>query len=297
MKVLVSGASGLIGKRLVSDLEKHGDTVVRLVRGEAHGHDVPWNPAEALDPAVFDGIGAMIHLAGENIAGRWTEEKKKRMYDSRVQGTSNLARAMAQAKHRPQVLVSASGVGVYGSRGDQVLDEGSPPGNDFLARMARDWEAATESAVQAGIRTVIVRMGVVLAPEGGALPQMLGPFRMGLGGRVGSGRQWMSWIAVEDAVAIFRYALDTPGLHGPVNAVAPNPVTNAEFTRTLGRVLSRPALIPLPAAAVRTLFGEMGKTLLLGSSRVRPRRLEKSGYRFRQPELEAALHSVIGAGD
>jgi len=293
MRILVSGSSGLIGRRLIADLEKDGIAAVRLVRRAAGGNEIAWDPVQAQDPAIFEGVDAVVHLAGENIAGRWTAEKKKRMYESRVLGTGHLAEAMARAATPPRVLISASAVGIYGSRGEETLSEESSPGNDFLARLARDWEAATEAAEHAGVRTVVLRTGVVLAAEGGALPRMLTPFRLGLGGRIGSGRQWMSWVAIEDVIAIIRFALATDELHGPLNVVAPNAATNAEFTRTLARVLHRPALLPVPGFVVRALLGEMGEALLLGSARVRPRRLEKRGFTFRYPELEDALRAAL----
>lgn len=293
MKTLVSGSSGLIGKRLISDLEKDGVAVVRLVRRPAGENEIAWDPGQPPDPAIFHGMDAVVHLAGENIAGRWTEEKKKRMYESRVVGTRNLAQAMARATPPPKVLISASAVGIYGNRGDEALSEESSAGNDFLARLGRDWEAATEAAGHVGIRTVLLRMGMVVAGEGGALRKMLPLFRLGLGGRIGSGRQWMSWVAIEDVIGIIRFVLETEELHGPLNVVAPNPVTNAEFARTLGRVLHRPAVLPVPAFVVRALFGEMGETVLLGSARVRPRRLEKRGFPFRYPELEEALRAAL----
>lgn len=290
----ISGAGGLIGRKLLLDLELAGIHTIRLVRRKPGAGEVSWNPETGLEPGALDDVDAVVHLAGENIAGRWTEEKKQRIRESRVHGTETLVRAMREAKNPPRTFVCASAIGIYGSRrGDEILTEASSHGNDFLAKVGCDWEAATEPAERAGIRTVLLRMGVVLSREGGALKPMLRPFRMGLGGRVGSGRQWMSWIAIDDVLAIVRFVLDTPGLRGAINVVAPNPVTNAQFTRALARVLRRPATIPLPAAMVRTLLGEMGDTLLLGSQRVLPRELEKAGYRFQHPQLEDALRHLL----
>ena len=298
MHVLVTGSTGLVGSALVAFLTTGGHQVTRLVRraprpGQA---EVYWHPeAGSIATPGLEGIDAMVHLAGENIAsGRWSAAKKASIRESRVQGTQLLCSALAQLANPPQVLVSASAIGYYGDRGDAVLREDSRPGRDFLADVCRAWEAATEPAVQRGIRVVTVRLGIVLSPAGGALAKMLLPFKMGVGGRIGSGQQYMSWIALDDVVGAMHHAIVTDALHGPVNVVAPNPVTNAVFTKTLGRVLGRPTVLPLPAFAARVAFGEMADALLLASTRVEPARLTDTNYAFRYPELEGALRHVLG---
>jgi uncharacterized protein (TIGR01777 family) len=257
---------------------------------------VYWHPEDgSIATPGLEGMDAVVHLAGENIAaGRWSSEKKARIRDSRVQGTRVLCDALAQLVNPPKVLVSASAIGYYGDRGAEVLREESRPGRDFLADVCRAWEAATAPAAQRGIRVVNLRFGIVLSAAGGALAKMLFPFKMGMGGIVGSGQQYMSWIALDDLVGAIHHALITDTLQGPVNAVAPNPVTNSEFTRTLGRVLRRPTLVPLPAFAARAAFGEMADALLLASIRVEPARLQDTHYAFRYPELEGALRHVLG---
>ncbi len=291
MKILVSGASGLIGSHLVPALEANGHHIYRLVRRPPAGPtEVDWNPNT---PPLLGGVDALIHLAGETIAGRWTPQKKVRIRESRVAGTRNLADALASAAVRPRCLIMASAIGYYGLRGDEVLTEESPPGSDFLAQVVRDWEAAAEPAVAAGIRVVKLRLGLVLTPSGGALKQMLLPFRLGLGGRVGSGRQWMSWITLDDVLGVFQFAVENDAMCGAVNAVAPNPVTNAEFTRALAHVLHRPALFPLPTPVVRFALGEMGESLLLSGQRVAAGKLLTTGYRFRHTELPEALRSIL----
>jgi len=288
MQVLVSGSSWLVGSALVAALEGAGHSVVRLVRRTPGANEI------RLDPAVApEGFDAVVHLAGESIAGRWTAAKKTAIRDSRVQGTSTLATALVRTGRPPTVMVCASAIGIYGDRGDEVLREESAPGSDFLAEVSQQWEAATEPAARAGIRVVSLRIGVVLSPRGGALGRMLTPFRMGAGGRIGSGSQWMSWITLDDIVGVIQHALATDTLRGTVNTVAPNPVTNAEFTRTLGQVLHRPAIFPLPAFMVRLMFGEMGEALLLGSQRADCGKLVASGFRFRHPELKPALEAIL----
>ena len=298
MNVLVSGASGLIGSALVPLLRSDGHDVVRLERGggRCDTGSVSWDPQTGtLDRTRLTGIEAVVHLAGENIAnGRWSRDKKIRIRSSRVDATHLLARTLAELDPPPQTLIAASAIGYYGDRGGAVLDEDSTPGGDFLAEVCREWEAATQPAAEGGIRVVNLRFGVVLSPIGGALATMLTPFRFGVGGPVGTGRQYLSWIAIDDALDAIRFALATPGLSGPVNAVSPNPVTSAEFARALGRVLSRPALLPLPAVAARLLFGEMADALLLSSTRVTPKRLLHAGFQFRFRELDAALRHVLG---
>lgn len=301
MNVLVSGSTGFIGEPLVRALAARGDTVRRLTRGAAdaaEGH-VRWNPAVGtIDTARLDGLDAVVHLAGEGIgSGRWTKDKKERIRASRVEGTRLLAGALARLARPPRVLACASALGYYGDRGDQVLTEESPPGAGFLASVCREWEAVASPAAVAGIRVVHLRFGVVLHPSGGALAAMLGPFRAGMGGPIGGGRQYVSWIAREDAIGATLHALDTDALGGPVNVAAPAPVTQAEFAKTLGHVLNRPTLLAVPAFGVRLMFGEMGAETLLASARLAPARLVGTGYRFRWPELAPALrHLLDGAG-
>lgn len=297
-RVLVSGASGPIGTALLPTLNATGAHVTRLTRpgsrNSSHGEQtLPWDPNQPLDAESVSGFDAVIHLAGESIVGRWTEAKKKAIRDSRVVGTQNLAQALAQAKEKPQVFVCSSAIGYYGDRGDEILTETSAPGNDFLASVCQEWEAATREAAHAGIRTVHVRTGVVLSPKGGALGKMLPPFKMGVGGRVGDGHQWMSWIDVEDMVGAIHLILKSDLLHGAVNMVGPRAVTNGEFTKTLASVLSRPAIFPMPAFAVKAIFGEMGETVLLGSQRVEPTQLVTCGYPFRFKTLRASLENVL----
>jgi hypothetical protein len=297
MNIVVSGSSGLVGSALVPELSAARHNVKRLVRRAPSGKlaEVRWNPAGGeLDTAVVEGCDAVIHLAGESIAaGRWTMAKKARIRDSRVRSTALLAEALARTKKAPKVMVCASAIGYYGSRGDELLTEDSPAGSGFLAGVCREWEAAAAPAFRKGIRVVHLRFGVVLSRRGGALAKMLLPFWLGAGGRIGSGRQYMSWIAIGDAVGAIQYAMENEALRGPVNAVAPNPVTNQEFTLALGRALRRPTLFPMPELAARLLFGEMADALLLSSTRVVPERLKSAGYRFRHPALDAALRHLL----
>ncbi len=298
MKILVSGAGGLVGSSLVPSLSAAGHRVVRLARTGAPRQDaaILWDPARGgLDAAVLDGFDAVIHLAGESIAaGRWSAARKQRIRDSRVNGTTLLAEGIARAPRPPRVLLCASAVGFYGDRGAEVLREDSRPGSDFLSEVCRAWEAASEPAVRKGVRVALHRFGVILSPAGGALKKMLPPFRLGLGGRLGDGRQFLPWIAIDDVLGILERALTDESLKGPINCVAPQAVTNADFTRTLARVLERPAVFPMPAMAARLLFGEMAEALLLASQRVEPARLMASGYRFRYAELEPALRHLLG---
>ena len=293
-RILVSGVSGPIGAALLPPLKSRGYEVTRLVRGAAQSHDqISWDPAKPIAPESVSGFDAVIHLAGESIVGRWTEEKKAKIRSSRVTGTTALAQALAQAKEKPQVFASSSAIGYYGDRGSEVLNESSAPGEGFLSDVCREWEAATHDAVSAGIRTVSMRTGVVLSREGGALAKMLTPFKMGAGGKIGNGQQWMSWIDVQDMVGAIHHILKSDLLQGPVNMVAPRPVTNEEFTKTLASVLARPAIFPMPAFVVKLAFGEMGETVLLGSQRVEPTQLVMSGYPFRFSSLRASLENIL----
>ena len=297
MHIAVTGSTGLIGSALVPFLTVGGHRVSRLVRGHAVGLDcIRWDPAKGVrDVALLEGLDGLVHLAGENIAGgRWTAARKAAIHRSRVEGTQRLCEVLARLARPPRVLVCASAIGYYGDRGDQVLMEEAPPGNDFLALVCREWEEAAAAAAKAGIRVVNLRFGIVLSPAGGALRKMLLPFRLGAGGRIGNGRQYWSWIALDDVMGAIHHALVTGSLGGAVNAVAPSPVTNAEFTRVLGRVLRRPAITPLPAFAARILLGEMADALLLASTRVMPKRLQETDYRFRHPDLEGALRHLLG---
>lgn len=296
LDIAVTGASGMIGGALCESLSADGHGIRRLVRREprAGTSEVRWDPAAGeIDTASLAGVDAFVHLAGEGIASeRWTPERKERIRKSRTEGTRLVAEALARMPQPPAALISASAVGWYGNRGDERLTEESPPGTGFLADVSREWEAATTPARDAGIRVVNPRIGVVLSTRGGALTKMLPPFRLGLGGPIGSGRQWMSWIALHDIVGVLRWLLES-NLAGPVNATAPNPVTNREFASTLGHVLGRPAIAPLPAVAVRMLFGEMGQALLLDGAAILPARLQADGFSFAHPTLESALRHEL----
>jgi uncharacterized protein (TIGR01777 family) len=298
LHVAVSGASGLIGSALARRLAAEGHRVTALVRRAPGPGEISWDPAGGrLDPEDLEDLDAVVHLAGENVGARWTAGRKARIRSSRVGGTRLLSEALAVASKRPAVLVSASAIGIYGNRGDEILDEQSllgDTGHDFLAAVGQEWEAAADPARTAGIRVVHPRFGVVLSREGGALSKMLLPFRLGLGGRLGSGSQWMSWISIDDAVSAILHLLGTDALLGPVNVTAPEPVRNRDFTRVLGRVLSRPAPFPVPSVALRLALGEMADGTLLSSARVLPRRLLAAAFRFTHPDLESALRHVLG---
>jgi uncharacterized protein len=294
-RVLVSGASGLIGSALARALISAGFEVVRLNRRPAAGAgEIAWDPAQTLAPESVSGFDAVVHLAGESIVGRWTAAKKQAVRESRLGPTMRLATALASAPHPPRVLITASAVGYYGNRGDEILREDSAPGTGFLADVCRQWEAAAEPAARAGIRSAQVRFGLVLSSAGGALAKMLLPFRLGVGGRVGDGRQWWSWVHIDDVAGAILHVLNSD-LHGPVNVVGPHPATNADFTKTLGSVLSRPTIFPMPAFAARLVFGQMGDELLLASQRVEPSKLAGSGYRFQFSELNAALGKLLAS--
>ncbi len=296
LTILVTGSHGLIGSSLVPLLRSRGDRVVRLVRAApAAADEARWDPAAgSIDAGRLEGADAAIHLAGENLAsGRWTPERKARIRDSRVRGTRLLAETLARLARPPRVLLSASAAGYYGDRGEEILTEESAPGTGFLADVCREWEAAADPARRAGIRVVYLRSGLVLARTGGLLAPMLPVFRLGLGGPLGAGRHYMSWIALDDWTGAALHLLADERVAGPVNMVAPQPVTNAEFTRALARALGRPALVPVPAPALRVAFGEMADGALLTSVRATPARLVGSGYVFRFPELDAALRHVL----
>ncbi len=295
MNVLISGATGLIGSALVPVLEADGHTVTRLSRSQSGADTVRWDPSAGTIDGDLEGTEAVVHLAGESIAqGRWNAEKKRRILDSRVRGTRLLAERLSALSTPPKVMVSTSAVGYYGDRGDEVLTEESSPGADFLAGVCREWEAAAEPARLAGIRVVHPRLGFVLSPQGGALGTTLPIFKLGGGGKIGSGRQWWSWVTLADVVGSIVHSLTGETVEGPVNVGSPNPMTNAEYTKVLGKVLGRPTVLPLPAPAARIMLGEVADALLLASQRMQPAKLEATGYSFRYPRLEGALRHLLG---
>ena len=296
MRIVVSGASGLLGSSLVPALREAGHEVVRLVRRDAQAADeMAWGPAAgALDPAALAGADAVVNLSGANIGRRWTKERKREIRESRVVTTSLLARALSQLDSPASVFVCAGGVGVYGDRGDEILTEESEAGEGFLASVLVEKEAATEPAREAGIRVVNLRQGIILSAEGGALARMLPFFKLGVGGRVGSGRQWWSWVSMKDMVAAYRFVLEGD-LAGPVNVASPDLVRSAQFVKSLGRVLRRPTVFPVPALGIKTLWGEMGEAALLEGQRALPKRLLAAGFTFGDPELEAALRRTLEA--
>ena len=303
-RILISGASGLIGAALVPAFTADGYEVTRLVRGSAKNtNELAWEPMREVSPALVSGFDAVMHLSGENVAGRWTEEKKRKIRESRVVSTRNLAWAIAKAEAPPRTFVCASAIGYYGNRGDEILTEESAAGAGFLPDVCREWEAATHVGI-AGVRVVNLRFGIVLSKEGGALKEMLRPFRLGLGGKIGSGRQWWSWIHIDDAIAAVLQCLPAgrgrPAPHvsgfisGPANIVAPNPVTNAEFTRVLASVMKRPAILVVPGFAAKLAFGEFAQEGILASARVMPKKLQESGFQFRYQDLQGALEELLG---
>ncbi|MBI1387231.1 MAG: TIGR01777 family protein [bacterium] len=298
LKIAIAGASGLIGSQLSSFLTTGGHTVYRLVRRapDKNENEIYWNPSsEKIDADSLEGLDAVINLAGENIAsGRWTEPRKHRIYQSRVDGTGLLARTLASLQNPPRVFISASAIGFYGTRADETLDESSSQGKGFLAKVCRAWENAAQPAVDAGVRVVHPRIGVVLSARGGALRAMLTPFRLGVGGPIANGAAWMSWISLDDLLGVFYECLFDEELCGPVNAVSPNPMSNREFTRTLARVLSRPAFLPVPAVVIRAILGEMGDELLLTSARVVPQKLSGKRFDWHHADLESALRFELG---
>jgi uncharacterized protein (TIGR01777 family) len=299
MKILISGSHGLVGNALSKSLATEGHEVIRLVRGSAAGApEIEWHPNQGrIDAEKLEGFNVVVHLAGENIAsGRWTSEKKRAIRESRVKGTSLLSESLARLSRPPSVFLSASAIGYYGDRGDELLTEKSAPGDGFLPSVCIEWENATKAASEKGIRTVYTRFGIILDRHEGALAKMLPPFKMGIGGKIGDGRQWMSWIALEDVVNGLKFLMADSSTSGPVNFVAPNPVTNAEFTKELGRVLSRPTLFPVPAFGARLAFGEMADALLLSSQKVESQILKEQGFVFSWPTLEPALKHLLATG-
>ncbi len=296
MKILLTGASGLVGKLLIPVLKKDDHQIVRLVRSkdQANENTVYWSPLSGeIEVDRLRHIDAVIHLAGEPIMGRWTDKKKERIRQSRADATHFLCKQLVQLTPVPRTLIAASAIGYYGNRPDAWVDEDAPSGTGFLPEVCRAWEEATESARKGGIRVVNLRIGIVLSPDGGALAKMLTPFRLGMGGKIGDGKQYMSWLMLEELIGMIQFALRTESLSGPVNAVAPNPVTNLEMTRILGSLVHRPTIFAVPSLAVRILFGEMGIALLLAGARVKPVRLSEAGYEFKHPDLEQALGQVL----
>ena len=296
MKILIAGASGLVGSALIPKLEAEGITVTRLVRASPKPGEIEWHPNhDEMNSTSLESFDAIINLAGENIAsGRWSDEQKRRIHDSRVNGTHLLSEAMAKLAQRPRVFLCASATGFYGDRDDEVLDEQSDSGGGFLAGVCREWEQATAPAGAAGVRVVNLRFGPILAREGGMLAKLLTPFKMGMGGKVGNGKQFISWVGIDDVVGAIKLALTDETFRGPLNVVSPNPVTNEVFTKTLGHVLSRPTALAMPAFAARLAFGEMADEMLLASQYVVPKRLADAGFKFQYPELEAALRKYVG---
>ncbi len=295
MKVAITGSSGFIGSHLLSFLSKRDVAISKILRENPNGNGVSWKPEGGeWDSAFTDGIDGFVHLAGENIAsGRWTKMKKERIRNSRVEGTKKLCEHILKLPTLPSVFVCASAIGFYGDRGMEFLNESSSRGSGFLPDVCVDWEEATDSISKAGIRVVNVRFGIVLSSDGGALSKMLTPFKMGMGGKAGSGKQYMSWVAIDDVTGAIYHALATDTLEGPVNVTAPSPVTNKDFTNTLGRVLKKPTVMPMPAFAAKLAFGEMANDLLLASTKVAPKKLVETGYNFQYPELEDALKHIL----
>ena len=298
MKILITGASGLIGTALRRSLAEKGRGMLLASRREPKDErHIQWDPSTGFadeDLVRLEGLDAVVHLAGESISGlRWTDEKKKAIRDSRVQGTRTIIEAFARLEKKPKVFISGSATGFYGDRGDSELNESNSAGDTFLSEVCKEWEAESRRAEDMGVRTVLLRTGIVLSKNGGALAAMLTPFKLGVGGVVGSGKQWMSWVSLDDVVGIINFVLENEEIHGPVNAVAPNPVTNAEFTKALGKELYRPTILPLPEFAVKLVFGEMGDALLLDSTRVVPKRLLEAGYEFKFTDLQPALRHAL----
>jgi hypothetical protein len=302
MKILVTGSTGLVGTAMIPDLQRAGHTVCRLLRpgyvspsgAQSQGFDVNWNPATGDLGGAAVGADAVVNLAGAPIAdSRWTQERKALIRSSRVETTRSLVNALARMAARPRVLVSASAIGYYGNRGDEMLNEDSPAGPDFLSEIAKEWEAEALKAEALGIRVVLARFGIILAKQGGAFPKLAQPFRFGLGGKIGSGQQWMSWVMLEDVVGILRFALESGSVRGAINIVSPQPVRNVEFTVALAKAMHRPTLFSAPAFALRLVLGEMADALVLASQRVLPKHLARLQYQFKQPELSSALSALV----
>jgi uncharacterized protein len=303
MRILVSGSTGFVGSSLVPTLEREGNTILPLLRpqtgrgspSQANEKIVRWDPVSGhFGFAAAEGSDALVHLAGASIAeGRWNDSRKNLLRTSRIDSTRHLIHALSQLQRPPRVIVAASAIGYYGDRGDELLNETSAPGNDFLATLCQQWESETSRASEWGARVVLLRFGIILAEHGGALPRMALPFKLGAGGRLGSGKQWMSWVTLKEIIAMISFALAHATLRGPANAVTPSPLQNAEFTRILAKALHRPALFPAPAFALRLALGEMADALLLASQRVMPTKLEQCGYRFKQPDLAGALVDIF----
>ena len=296
MKILITGASGLIGMALQKSFAEKGYEVLSATRKKTgKPNEIEWDTEKgfaAEDMPQLETVDAIVHLAGENVSGRWTEEKKRRIMDSRVHGTRNIVETIGKLENKPKVLISASATGIYGDRADEIMTEEAGAGDTFLADVVKNWEAEAVKAESFSVRVVLLRTGIVLSKDGGALAQMITPFKFGLGGTIGSGRQWMSWIILEDEVRAINFALENAQTSGAINLVAPNPVTNEEFTDALGAVLHRPTFLPLPQFAVNLAFGEMGDALLIDSTRVVPKRFEELGFEFKYPELKAALEQA-----
>ena len=295
MKIAIAGASGLVGSALIPSLTHDGAAMTRLVRTTAKAGEIEWHPnQDSLSAQSLEGFDVIINLAGENIAGgRWTDEQKRKIRDSRVSGTHLLSEAIAKMNVKPSAFICASATGIYGDRDDETLDEQSESGGGFLAGVCREWEKACEPAIKAGVRVVNLRLGPILAREGGMLAKLLTPFKMGMGGKVGSGKQYISWVALDDVVTAIKLTISDQSMRGPVNIVSPNPVTNEEFTRTLGHVLNRPTALHMPAFAARLAFGEMADEMLLASQKVLPKKLTSMGFEFKYPELEAAMRRYV----
>ena len=298
MKILITGASGLVATHLIPTLKAKGHEIFEVSRKQAKNpNEIQWDAEKGFaesEQAKLENLDAVVHLAGENVGeGNWTDEKKRRIRESRIVGTRTLVDALGRTKNPPKIFVSASATGFYGNRGDEILTEESTAGEGFLADLCREWEAKSEKARDFGARVAMPRIGIVLAKDGGALEKMLTPFKFGVGGTVGSGNQWMSWVALDDLIRIIHFALENENLSGAFNAVAPNPVTNEEFTDTLGKALHRPTILPIPAFGIKLLFGEMGETLLLEGARVLPRKLENLGFKFEYADLFAAIKNAL----